>query len=105
MNFKEQIAADAAIFFNQNEFAEPATYNGKAIFVIPEIGEGQNRGEPDQRRDMAYFEILKTDISYPKQGDVLVHDGIEWEFAEIAAIDPMSYTVKFYANESATWLR
>ena len=38
MSLKSQIAADAAIFFNPDEFGESATYNGDPITVIPEIG-------------------------------------------------------------------
>lgn len=105
MNFKEQMAADAAIFFNQNEFAEPVKYNGKSIFVIPEIGEGFNRGQPDPRRGMAFFDVQKVDISDPKTGDVILYDNKEWEFAEIISTDEISHTIKCYVGESATWLR
>jgi hypothetical protein len=109
MSLKELIADDAAnVFFNTDEFGEPATYNEVEITVIPKIGEGQTSKKPFEnanRYETAYFAVMATDVPNPETGDVLVHNGKEWQFATIAETDGIIHTLRFTGNESAILLK
>lgn len=108
MSIKSQIVADVDIFFNIDEFAEEATYNGKDILVIPKIGEGQSSKKPFENASRyvdAYFSIMASDVPDPEIGDVLVHNGKEWQFATIAETDGVIHRLRFTGDESAILLK
>ena len=105
MSLKDQMAADAAIFFNTNEFGEQVLYNGVKITAIVDIGEGIRRSQTENRGITGYFEVKKADVPNPEVGDIIVADGVEWSFIEIASSDSISYVLKFIANGSAVILR
>lgn len=90
MTLKQQIAADAAVFFNAGEFAESATYNGTSIEVIPEIGQTLQPGntvDSDGTSARALFWVKAADVAAPDSGDMIVHDGKEWQVVRIAESD------------------
>ncbi|MHC1758320.1 MAG: hypothetical protein AB9917_02180 [Negativicutes bacterium] len=97
MNFKDQMAADAAVFFNINEFGEAATYNGDPVTVVPEIGATLQPGtglDSTGNSDRASFWVLKSEISAPKETDQIVHDGITWTAYKIGETDNVMHRVE-----------
>lgn len=106
MSLKAMMAADiAAVFFNDQELAKHGNYNGVDILVIPQIGEGESRSDPDNRREMAYFRFKTDDVPNPEIGDVFTYDGKDWYFAEITSKNDFSIRCRFFADQSAVILR
>lgn len=106
MGLKEQFMADVDSVF-MADFGEPAEYNGKAIKVIPEIGEGELKGhfwENERRQKRAIFFIKTADVPDPQVGDVLVHAGVEWNYAFIVETDGVMTTIECTGAESAVLL-
>lgn len=107
MTLKDQIAADVAIFFNTDEFAEQVTYNGVSILVVPEIGETNQRGNgivSDGRSDKAYFWVEVSEVPNPVAGDTISHLSKTWSVVRVAEGDGGMYKLECVANESP-WSR
>lgn len=97
MSLKDVMAADAAIFFNSNEFAEAATYNGVQIDVVPEIGaelQDGNAVEKEGSADRAIFWVKKSDVSSPKAGDVIVFESKTWRVVRLISTDAVMHSVE-----------
>lgn len=97
MNFKDQMAADAAVFFNAAEFGEAATYNGDPVTVVPEIGatlQPGNTVEPDGSSDRAIFWVKVADVASPESGDVIEHNTKSWDVIRIVATDSAAHCVE-----------
>lgn len=105
MNLKELMSSNSAIFFDKEGFAREVQYNGEPILAIPEIGEGKNRDQLDNRKQTAFYRIQIADVATPGIGDVLIDGDVEWSFAEIAEKNSISHKIKVYADESAVILR
>jgi hypothetical protein len=105
MNLKELMIADLGVFFDGNEFAEPATYNGVDILVIPDIGEGDSRKHFDSRYETAFFTVKAADVPDPQIGDTLVHKEKEWQMVGVARRGSFRHKLKFITDESAVILR
>lgn len=100
MTLKDQMAADTAIFFNVNEMADPATYNGQPITVIANIGRS-NDPDSEGSADKATFEVMVSEVNNPKSGDVLEHKDKPWYFDYVESTDGIIMVLAFSANESA----
>lgn len=101
MALKQQIAADIAVFFN--EFAEPATYNGANIDVIPEIGQTLQPGntvDSDGTSSRALFWVKAADVSAPDSGDLIVYDGKEWQVVRVAESDGAAHCLECIGDVS-----
>lgn len=102
MTLKAQMAADAAIFFNADEFGEYVTYNGVEIIAIADIGEGIQRGQVNNNGQAGYFEVQKTDVPNPKVHDIIIDSrGRSWKVNEISAEDETSFVLRTTAGQSA----
>jgi hypothetical protein len=107
MTFKEQIAADADVFFNENEFAEPITYNGVSMLAIPEVGENPANGNlytSEGQTARARFLVPAKDVPDPKPQDKIVHKMVTWYMAKILESDSVSHYLECTSEESA-WSR
>ena len=97
------MAADADVFFNQDEFADPATYNGDSIKIVPEIGLTLQSGDTIQSNgssDRAVFYIKTTDVSDPAGGDLISHKGKNWEVVRLIESDETTHSVECVSNVS-----
>jgi hypothetical protein len=104
MTFKMQMESDLAIFFNENEFAEPAIYNGLDIKVIPNIEKTDEKGNTftsEGRSDRAIFSVLVSDVLEPQTGDSLIHNSIDWEVVRLLSTSGGVHKIECIANESA----
>jgi len=76
MTFKDHLATDLAnIFFNDSEFAETATYNGKQIEIIPDATMLQSTSVPGVIVPGMTVYVRADQQAKCKQGDKIVHDG------------------------------
>lgn len=106
MSLKDDMANDVdTVFFDMDEFAEKALYNGIEITVIPEIGEGSSvRTKPNDRErtyEDAIFSVRKADIPNPYVGDTIIYKEKEYDFAAISGDSAGMFRLRFIANESA----
>jgi hypothetical protein len=72
MTFASQIAADLGVFFNTDEFAESATYNGTSILAVEDEVSERNTGQPGFASPLFAVFIKAADVPRPKGGDTVV---------------------------------
>jgi hypothetical protein len=116
MSVKEQIAADANIFINENDFAEQATYEGVQIIGILDYDNGQLSGNPynnegQSTKGLYYLTAanvikigteLNRSSGYEIQGvDQIIHAGRTWYVIRLKAVEIGIYTLEISSNESA----
>jgi hypothetical protein len=76
MTFATQIAADMAVFFNADEFAEAATYGTIEITVVEaEVGE-RDTGAPGFTVPLYAIFLKAADVARPKAGDAVTFRGV-----------------------------
>lgn len=74
--FTDQIADDFAVFFNADEFAEAATYQGADVLVVEaEVGE-RDTGSPGFTVPLFAVFVKATDVARPKAGDAVTFRGV-----------------------------
>lgn len=109
MTLKTQMAADAAaVFMNENEFADRATYNGASIPVVAEPGPDKMSGNTftsDGQADRAVFWVRETDVSEPEEGDEIIHKNKEWRVARVLESGGGMHKLECTANEAVGWGR
>ena len=103
MALKDQMIADANVFFNTDEFGDEATYNGVPVTVIPEIGETGAKGNEiamEGSADRAVFALKVSEVNAPKPNDKIIHGGKEWQVIRLVETDGIIQRVACVANES-----
>jgi hypothetical protein len=76
VTFQTQIAADMAVFFNTDEFAEAATYGTTEITVVEaEVGE-RDTGVPGFTVPLYAIFVKASDVARPKAGDAVTFRGV-----------------------------
>lgn len=76
MTLKDQIDLDEPIFYDSEEFAEEAVYNGTPILVVEaETGE-RVTGEPGFVAPLFTVLVKSSDVTRPKGGDTVVFRGV-----------------------------
>ena len=81
MTFKERLAKNVNVFFNLNEFAENATYNGNPIIVVPNLGSDLEDGNIigyHGTSARAIFYLKAVEVPIPRHGDILTYNGEDW---------------------------
>ena len=75
-DFKSQVQADEAVFFNTDEFAEDAYFNGSAtpVPVLVEFGDGKTRGNAST----ALVAVPRSALPAPEYQDTVVINGETW---------------------------
>jgi hypothetical protein len=116
MSLKDQMAADAAIFFNVGEIAELATYQGVQIIGILDYDNGQLSGNPynnegQSAKGLYYIsvvdiakigaELSRTEGQEILGGDQIVHAGTIWYVFRVRAIEGGICTIEVGSKESA----
>lgn len=94
---------DAVFFDPDNGIAEPATYNGTSVDVLPEIGSTGVKGNVitmEGTADRAVFGIKVSDINNPKPGDKIVHDAKTWYVSNMVSTDGVLIRLACVGNES-----
>jgi len=97
MTLKSQMAADAAIFFNLNEFGEAATYNGSTVTVIPEIGATLQNGNTIDTTgfsNRAVFCVPVASVPHPSGTDTIIHAGKTWYVVRVLESDSVSHRIE-----------
>jgi len=77
--FKEQIAQDLAIFFNQNELAEPHQIDGRTLNVIVDEDQLKERSQKEYDGisvgEILYFVKAEDYGERPEEGTPQIFDG------------------------------
>ena len=105
MSLKDDMAADVdTVFFDIDEFAEKAIYNGVEIMVIPEIGEGSamksSPNDTDRTFVNAIFTVRTADVPEPGVGDSIEYDEKTYQFAAIVEKQVGMNRIRFTADNS-----
>ena len=94
---------DSVLFDPEDGFSEAVTYNGNSIYALPEIGLSLQKGNSintDGTSDRAVFGIRTADVSTPKAGDVVVHNGKTWRFVRLISTEAGMSRAEFASNMS-----
>lgn len=90
MNFKAQMAADAAATMDtEGGFAEFINYNGRRIIAIFEQGAELQRGDEFAANvisDEAVLHVLASDVPTPQAGDTFTREdypGKQWQVSRV----------------------
>ena len=75
MNFKDQIKADQAVFFNPDELADTVTYNTASTPIPAFFDFETGAGIP---AEVAFLYVKMSDVPDPQYRDVFLKDGKEW---------------------------
>lgn len=75
MTFAEQTASDLGVFFNDDEFAESATYNGEAVKVVEAQTSERVTGDPGFATPQFSIYLKASDVPRPRGGDSVVFRG------------------------------
>ena len=103
--FKEHLESDLNVFFNTDEFAEPAIYSGtgQEIMAVVERGHTMDKGNTfatDGYSDRALITVKKSDVPGWQQGETFTDDsGAEWEIARRVEESPATITFECISNE------
>lgn len=87
MSFKDQLTADLdAVFFNTEEFAETATYNGTAISAIWDDGANLARISEGVEAE-AVIEVKASDVPAPVLRDIVIRNGVTYRVLRVTKGD------------------
>lgn len=82
MTLRDQIAADLpAIFYNEDEHAEQATYNGASILVVEDGGQSRTTNVPGVYVPGMSIRVMATDVPAAKPGDKVLLRAVTWYVA------------------------
>lgn len=68
----------AAVFYNADEFAEAAIYNGASILVVEDGGATRTTQVPGVYVPGMSIRVQAADVPSPKPGDKVVMRGTTW---------------------------
>ena len=74
MTLAEQLATDLSVFFDENDFGRPVTYNGSDIFAL--VDYGMNSRAENART--ARVIVKQSDVPAPAYRDTVVIAGVTW---------------------------
>lgn len=103
MTFKEQLEADAAVFFNLGEFASEVLYNDAAITAVFVSGadlQGGNVVQSEGQSARARLWVMVSDVPEPKNLDRVVADGVTWRVAKKAKSTDVWHCLELVAKGS-----
>ena len=76
---KDIIAQDLIdVFYNEDDFAESATYQGKAIHVVEDGGYSRTTNVPGVMVPALSIRVMAVDVPAPKPGDKVVMRNQTW---------------------------
>ncbi len=109
MSLKDIMADDVDdIFFDENENAEPITYDGTPMLAIPNIGAYPERGNEYSQEGSAAratFEIKAALVPDPRPGAEIVHSGKAWQVAKLLQSDGLVHVLLCTGQESVFGMR
>lgn len=79
MSFKIMLQEDMDIFFSEEEFGEPATYNGKSIVLVENTVSELAVSVPGIILPSVSVLIKASDVARPKEGDIVVYKNQTWQ--------------------------
>ena len=99
MTFKDQLATDLeTVFFNADEFAISANYNGTDILAIEADSFLTSTGIPGVTQPIRSIMVRQADVATVKVGDKVVIDGQTWHVGPGPALDGGVWTVTLNAQ-------
>lgn len=101
MTFKEDIASDMDTFFDEDEFAESATYKGAAVSVV-EDGQGATAlttsGTPGSYVPMFTIHAREAEIANPKPGEEIIFRDSTYKIGSNPTYDGGIWTINLEAK-------
>lgn len=101
MNFKDQMAADMAVFMNTDEFADTVVYNGVEIPAVFDYGSMPDR---DSRggsiADTGTLFVSKEYVIQPVYRDEVIAEGRSWRVSNVIAGDSVMWEVALVADSA-----
>lgn len=103
MTFKTQMAADAAVFDDTDEFGVSGTYTvfttGAASAIKAVLGPSQDLGfaSPGQAR-LATLMLRRAYVDQPALNDSILIDGVTWRVDQIIGADEVFSTLAVSAG-------
>lgn len=96
--FKEQMAADAAVFFNQDEFADAAVYNdGTADHAISIIIDETGGSGTGRNATQAQVEVPISEVPAPQYQQTITVGGVVWTIDQAKGRSG-------YPNDGVAWI-
>ncbi len=96
MTFKTQLDIDMDVFFNGDEFAMQATYNGTAVDIILDSTMYQSTSLPGVVVPGMTVSVRQDQVATCKQGDKLVVDGVTYYVGGMPMLDGGIWTLQVY---------
>lgn len=81
------------LFYSEDGFGQPATYNGKPVTIIPDTGMMQSTSLPGYTVMSQQFRVRQSEVSRPKSGDKLVWSEITWSVTGNPLLDAGDWLV------------
>lgn len=98
MTFSSQTESDLGEFFNTNEFAESALYNGSEVDIVV-LRRGQDE-DSNSIFDVLEVEMKLSDVSTLTYSvDSLVYDSLTWKYPRLMEISDLTLKVRFIRNQ------
>ncbi len=98
MSFKDQMAQDLAIVFNEDEFGESITYNGNAIVAIIDRQE-QPMYNGNNVANFANVLVKKSDVPNVAYQDTVQFDDSVWTVVNFKNLDGHTIILSVKRNE------
>lgn len=101
MSLRDQIAGDAKIFLNPEEFGSPVTYHfedGTTVETLAVIEKSTNNVEGSQFADLSDVYLLTSDVPEPGERDTFLNEGTTWHVDKVISIDAGITHVLAHAN-------
>ncbi len=93
MTFKQMLEDDMAVFFNLNEFAETATYEGEDVPVVEDGGFIGSTGTPGAVLPSVSIMVRASDVPAPRTGDKVTLRGVAYRVGPAPSHDGGVWTL------------
>lgn len=93
MTLSEDITADLSIFFDDEEFAETAIYNGTEITVVEDGGFKNISGSPGVYVSALTIHVRESEVAKPKVGTLVVFRGENYNVGDNPQYDGGIWTL------------
>jgi len=113
MSFNDLLESDLDdVFFGEEGPAVAVTLNGEETMAIVELGTGKTKEiNQEQRHVESQISIKNSELlritgrTRFQSSDVIIHDGIEWQFNSLTSGDSHVQRVRCISEESGIRLR
>jgi len=106
MTFKAQLTADlAAVFFNEDEFAESAIYYPvddieRTVTILTDAEDASSQS-PETPDDAQTIMVMESEVTAPRIGDKYTIDDVDWYHHSVISGGPKEGIYKILVSKSA----